>query len=166
MQCGWQLCGGERNRAARWELLHRGGRWSKIERGDIVNKGDIVCNADDSRAAEEPLSVCDTSSIIASPVLSFSDLLHSPFTHFLSLNGWVRLPGFFLLRSWWIAWLSLPGLFSLSSSPRLAAFLPPFFLYFLQRTRNPNTLLSSHFSVSKHQSIYTREKCTHFPRLP
>lgn len=78
VQYRWQLCDGERKSASHWELLHRGGRWSKIERGDIANKGDIVCNADDSQEAEEPLSACDTSSLKSSPALSFSDLSRSP----------------------------------------------------------------------------------------
>lgn len=152
--------------AEHWELLHQGGRWSKIERGDIVNKGDIVCNADDSQAAEEPLSVCDTSSIIPSPVLSLSDLLHSPFTHFLFLNGWVRLLSFFfLLRSWRIALVISPRpflslIFSLSG-----CFSSPILPLFFNKVPKSQTL-GCHiiFSVSKCQSIYTCEEYTHFLR--
>lgn len=139
----------ERKSAAHWELLHQGGRWSKIERGDIVNKGDIVCNADDSQAAEEPLSVCDTSSIIPSPALSFPDLFHSPFTPFPFLNGWVSLLSFFLPAQ---VLTDCSGyLFQAFSLPHL---LPVWVLFFphssfisLQSTRKPNTCLSFDFFV-------------------
>lgn len=66
-------------------VLHQGGRWSKMERGDIANKGDIVCDAYDSQEAEDPLSVGDTGSLKPSPVL-FSWPLPSHLCLFFRVN--------------------------------------------------------------------------------
>lgn len=106
-----------------------GRQMNKIERGDIANKGDIVCDADDSQEAEEPLSACDTSSLKPSPALPFSDLFCSPSTplsslsHFFSTLVPAERPGYLSLSPFslphlipvWKLYLS-PSLISLQST--------------------------------------------------
>lgn len=111
----------------------------------MVNKGWIVSNADDSQAAEEPLSHCDTRSLILSPALPFSDLLHSPSTRPSSLNHWRC---FLFLCS---------GLGRLNISVR-CFFCPSvylffwlnFFFFFLQRPRKANTCRWRHICWVRH----------------
>lgn len=156
----WQLYDGKRKSASHWELLHQGGRWSKIEGGDTVNKGDIVCNADDNQAAAKPLSACDTSSLKRSPALSFSDLFHPPSTPLSFLFPSIATTFFFfLLQSWQIG---LDISLSPSSYPGLGAFLYTFSFISLQSTGKPNTRSSSDL-VSTYASIYTHERHT-FPQ--
>lgn len=69
-----------RERKVQWVGCTRGGGRSGIGKRDIANKGDIVWDADDSRAAAQPESACDTSSLKPSPALSSSDLFCSPST--------------------------------------------------------------------------------------
>lgn len=157
----------------REKVHHIGNRYTgeadeaKKARGDIANKGDIVCDADDSQAAEEPISACDTSSLKPSPALSSSDLFRSPPPHLFlpsSFNRRCDTALFFPLRSPtdWSGYLS-QSFFSPSSYRCQGAFLSPSFIS-LQSTGKPNTRLSSDL-VSKCTSIHTHKKHTLSPRL-
>lgn len=126
-----------------------GRQMNKIERGDIANKGDIVCDADDSQEAEEPLSACDTSSLKPSPALPFSDLFCSPSTplsslsHFFSTLVPAERPGYLSLSPF-----SLPHLIPVWKA------LPFSFLDFFTKYRKPDTPLPSH-QILMHIHLHT-----------
>lgn len=89
IQYRWQLSEGERRKCIESGSRYtRGGRRREIGKRDIANKGDIVWDADDSRAAEEPESACDTGSLKPSPALSL------PLTSFALPQHLFLLPSF------------------------------------------------------------------------
>lgn len=118
------VCWGERK--VQWVGCTRGGGRSGIGKRDIANKGDIVWDADDSRAAAQPESACDTSSLKPSPALSSSDLFCSPSTPLSSSSFQteerVALLYFFPLRSPRIRADTFSFLSSFSSRPRADVF--------------------------------------------
>jgi len=140
----------------------KGGRWSKTERGNIANKGDIVCNVDDSQVAEEPLSRCDKSSLIPSPAPFFSDLLHSPFSPICSLNGGVTQFSFFsdrlVLICLWALFLSLIPVW-------VIPLLTPLLLSFLYKVEESQTF-GCHLIFHSNMHPFTLIKAKTFPQTP
>lgn len=156
----WQLYDGKRKSASHWELLHQGGRWSKIEGGDTVNKGDIVCNADDKPGGREAFICLRHQQLKTITCTLFlwppSPSLYTSFFSF-SFNSQCL---FFLLQSWKIG---LDISLSPSSYPCLGAFLDTFLL-FLYKVQESQTL-TCHQILCLHTPPFTHMKDTYFPRL-